>query len=54
MYSQVGINSSNPTTTLEIKGLNPTTKVEGLLIPKFTGDDIYNMPMQQQLEMNLT
>ncbi len=45
MFSQVGINESNPSTTLQIKGISPATKVEGLLIPKFTGDEIYDMPI---------
>lgn len=45
--SQVGINSTNPTTTLEIVSKSPATKVEGLLIPKLTGDQIFNMPISQ-------
>lgn len=41
----VGINTTNPTTTLQINGNSPSTKVEGILIPRFTGDEIYSMPI---------
>ena len=44
--AQVGINTTDPTTTLEIVGKTPATKVEGMLLPRFTGDQIYNMPIQ--------
>ena len=43
--AQVGINTTSPSTTLEIVGSSPATKVEGLLIPKLTGDQIFNMPI---------
>lgn len=43
--SQVGVNTTSPTTTLEIIGKSPSTKVEGILIPKFTGDEIFTMPI---------
>lgn len=44
--AQVGINTTEPSTTLEIVGKSPNTKVEGLIIPKFTGDEIFNMPIE--------
>lgn len=44
-YSQVGINTTAPSTTLQVESKNPATKVEGLLIPRLTGDEIYNMPI---------
>lgn len=43
--AQVGINTTAPSTTLEIVGSSPASKVEGLLIPKLTGDQIFNMPI---------
>ncbi len=45
-YAQVGINAEKPTTTLEINGKKPATQVEGVIIPRFTGDEIYNMPIE--------
>lgn len=45
-YAQVGINTTLPSTTLEIVGQSPSTKVEGLIVPKFTGDVIYSMPIE--------
>lgn len=45
LSAQIGINTPNPTTTLNIVGTSPATKVEGILIPKFSGDEIFNMPI---------
>lgn len=45
LSAQVGINTTVPTTTLDIVGLSPATKVEGILIPRFTGDEIFSMPI---------
>ena len=44
--AQVGINTTAPSTTLEIVGKSPSSKVEGFMMPKFTGDEIYNMPIE--------
>lgn len=44
--AQVGINTTSPSTTLEIVGKSPSTKVEGFMLPKFTGDQIYSMPIE--------
>ncbi|WP_447952112.1 hypothetical protein [Chryseobacterium koreense] len=43
--AQVGINTAAPATTLEIVAKSPATHVEGILIPKLTGDQIFNMPI---------
>jgi len=52
--AQVGINTLLPTTTLQIDGKSPTTKVEGLIIPRFTGDEVFAMPISGLiLESNL-
>lgn len=45
IHAQVGINTTFPTTTLDIQGKSPSTKVEGMLIPRFTGDEIFSMPI---------
>lgn len=45
LNAQVGINTTNPATTLEIVAKSPATNVEGILIPKLSGDEIYNMPI---------
>lgn len=45
LTAQVGINTATPTVTLQIVGTSPSTRVEGLLIPRFTGDEIYSMPI---------
>lgn len=45
IHAQVGINTTSPTTTLDIQGKSPSTKVEGMLIPRFTGDEIFSMPI---------
>ena len=47
LYAQVGINTTAPATTLEIVAKSPATHVEGLLIPKLTGDQVYGMPIAQ-------
>jgi len=44
-HAQVGINTDAPTTTLQIDGKDVATKVAGLLVPRFTGDEIFNMPI---------
>ena len=43
--AQVGINTTTPTTTLQIDGKDVATKVAGLIVPRFTGDEIFNMPI---------
>lgn len=47
IFSQVGINTTDPKTTLQIdpKVSNTTPTVEGIIIPRLTGDEIFNMPM---------
>lgn len=45
VHAQVGINTTAPATTLEIMPKSPATNVEGILIPKLTGDEIYSMPI---------
>lgn len=53
-FAQVGINTVSPATTLQIDGKAPLTKVEGLIIPRFTGDEIFSMPISGTLlESNL-
>lgn len=44
-HAQVGINTTTPTTTLQIDGKDVATKVAGLIVPRFTGDQIFNMPI---------
>ena len=44
LFAQVGINTTSPYATLEIKAKSPGTKPEGLLIPKLSGTDIQNGP----------
>lgn len=45
IYAQVGINTASPATTLEIVARSSATHVEGILIPKLSGDEIFNMPI---------
>lgn len=45
IQAQVGINTTAPATTLEIVAKSPATHVEGILIPKMTGDEVFNMPI---------
>lgn len=43
--AQVGINTTEPATTLHIVAKSPATNVEGILIPKMSGNEIFNMPI---------
>lgn len=53
-YGQVGINTTVPTTTLQIDRKASSNTVEGLMIPRLTGDAIFNMPITgAALESNL-
>lgn len=45
IHAQVGINTTQPATTLEIVAKSPASTVEGIIIPKLTGDEIFNMPI---------
>ncbi|KMQ71186.1 hypothetical protein [Chryseobacterium koreense] len=43
--AQVGINTQTPTTTFQIEGKSPATQVEGAIVPRYTGDQVYAMPI---------
>ncbi|MEN5308928.1 hypothetical protein ABE425_15555 [Chryseobacterium cucumeris] len=45
-YCQVGINTTNPYTTLDIVAKTNGAKPEGILIPRLTGDQIKSMESQ--------
>lgn len=45
----VGINTNNPQSTLEIAAKSPATRTEGVMIPRMTGDEIKNMPISAAL-----
>lgn len=45
--AQVGINTTTPLATLDIRGKNPATNIEGILIPRFSGDEIFKMPISE-------
>ncbi len=47
LHSQyVGINTTNPKTSLQIEAKDVSSKISGLVIPRLSGDDIYNMPVE--------
>lgn len=53
-FGQVGINTTTPNTTLQIDRKATGSSVEGLIIPRLSGDEIFNMPISGVgLESNL-
>lgn len=47
----VGINTTEPKTSLQIDAKNLTTSISGLVIPRLTGDEIYNMPITTGVDL---
>jgi len=45
IYGQVGINTTSPVTTLQIDKNPAANAVEGLMVPRLSGDDIFGMPV---------
>lgn len=54
LFGQVGINTTLPSTTLQIDRKVTGFSVEGLMIPRLSGDEIFIMPISGvALESNL-
>ncbi len=53
-FAQVGINNTSPKATLQIDGKNPGTTIDGIIVPRLTGDQMFDMPIPNGTENEAT